>query len=68
MICSNEEIEKSHIISKLQLYSRQYTASTDIQKFQHYLRSHFTMEAEMTAETEQQYGAEMAASVVDCEE
>ena len=62
MICSNK-VEKSHIISKLQLYSRQYTASTDPQKFQHYLRSHFTMETE----TEQQYGAAVAASVVDYE-
>ena len=62
MICSNEENEKSHIISKLQLFHRQYTASTHTPKFQHYLRSHFKMETEM-----QQYGDVMAASVVDCE-
>ena len=63
MICSNEETDKSYIISKLQLFHRQYTASTYTPKFQHYLRSHFKMETE----TQQQFDDVMAAPVVDYE-
>ena len=63
IICSNEDEEKSCIVSKLQLYRKQYTAFADITKFQHYLKSHFTVETE----TRHQYGVAMAASVVDHE-
>ena len=65
IICSNEDEEKSHIVSKLQLSRKQYTTFTDTSKFQRYLRSHFTHAVE--TDSQQQYSAAMAASVVDCE-
>ena len=63
IICSNEDEEKSYIVSKLQLFRKQYTAFADTAKFQHYLKSHFTVDTE----TQQQHGVVMAASGVDHE-
>ena len=63
IICSNEDEEKSYIISKLQLFRKQCTAFADATKFQHYLKSHFTVETE----TQKQHGVVMAASIVDHE-
>jgi hypothetical protein len=44
VICSNKDEQTSSVISKLQLFRRQYTAFANTQKFQDYLKFHFTRE------------------------
>ena len=63
IICSNEDEEKSFLISKLHLYKRQFVPQTDIQEFKNYLTIHFTKQSYKTSRHE----AETLASVVDQE-
>ena len=64
IICSNKEEQTSSIISKLQLFRRQYSVFADTPKLQSYLKFHFTREIQ---NSHQQCGAGVAASV-DCEQ
>ena len=66
IICSNEDEDKSHIISQLSTNRKLYTVPHDIAKFQKYLKTHFTS----TTPTHQSHNVtqEMSASIVDCEE
>ena len=41
IICSNEEEDKSHMISKLQFYRRPFTTLHSVQTFSQYLITHF---------------------------
>ena len=42
IICSNEGQDKSHMVSKLQLYKRPVTSVYSPKEFSDYLKSHFT--------------------------
>ena len=42
IICSNEDEEKSHIISKLHSHKRPFALTLDSEQCQHYLKTHFT--------------------------
>ena len=42
IICSNEDEDKSHLISRLSTHRKQFTTLHDVSKFQEYLKSHFT--------------------------
>ena len=46
IICSNEEEEKSHIISKLHTHRRPFAQIYDTDQCQRYLKAHFTGEVE----------------------
>ena len=65
IICSNEDEEKSFLISKLHLYKRQFVPQTDIQEFKNYLTIHFTKQSNKSMTL--RHEAETLASVVDQE-
>ena len=46
IICSNEEEERSHIISKLHSHRRPFAQIYDTDQCQHYLKAHFTGQVE----------------------
>ena len=46
VICSNQDEEKSHIISKLHFYRRPYAVPSEITKYQRYMKQHFVAEGE----------------------
>ena len=60
IICSNEEEEKSHFISKLHLFRRPFVPKSDLQEYQKYLAIHFTNQADDMAT---QYTGYSASSV-----
>ena len=66
IICSNEDEDKSHIISRLNTHRKHFTALHDDRKFQEYLKTHFTG---ATAPTHQSLVVTrgVSASMVDCE-
>ena len=66
IICSNEDEDKSHIISRLNSHRKHFTALHDDGKFQEYLKTHFTG---ATAPTHQSLVVTwgVSASMVDCE-
>ena len=61
IICSNEEEEKSHFISKLHLYRRPFIPKSDIQEYKKYLAIHFTHQT-------REQGNFFPASVMDFEQ
>ena len=63
IICSNEEEEKSHIISKLHSCKRPFAQTLDSEQCQHYLKTHFT--GQVCSESSQMQPA--MASIVDHE-
>ena len=64
IVCSNEDQDKSHMVSKLQLYSRPYVGLVKpIREFQEYLKAQFIHWPESALKRE--LGREMVASVVD---
>lgn len=64
IVCSNEEEEKSHFISKLHLFRRPFIPKNDLQEYQKYLAIHFTNQADDMAV---QYSG-CSASSVDIEQ
>ena len=66
VICSNQDEEKSHIISKLHLYRRPYTVPSEITKYQQYLQQHFVSEGDHDHQTRADSHS-MVASGVDRE-
>ena len=67
IICSNEEEEKSHFISKLHLFRRHFVTRTDLQEYRRYLTEHFTSQIQIEESSTSQYGTNTSASVVDHE-
>ena len=63
IICSNEDEERSHVISELQFYRRPYSATQPDSAFAEYLMSHFKEWPE--AATEMGLGCAVVASAVD---
>ena len=68
IICSNEEEEKSHFISKLYQFRRQYVPSFDEQNYKDYLAEHFTNKNHDMDDLIFQADSCMAASSVDHEQ
>ena len=62
IICSNEDEDKSHIISKLQFYRRPFTTLHSVQTFSQYLITHFISWPQSGLK-----GQRILASVVDPE-
>ena len=62
IICSNEDEDKSHIISKLQFYRRPFTTLHSVQTFSQYLITHF-----ISWPQSELGGQRILASVVDPE-
>ena len=66
IVCSNEDQDKSHMVSKLQLYLRLYAGSLkSIHEFQEYLKLQFIKWPERAHKRE--LGRKVVASVVDLE-
>ena len=64
IVCSNEDQDKSHMVSKLQLYSKPYAGSLKpIHEFQEYLKTQFIRWPESAHKRE--LGRKVVASVVD---
>lgn len=63
VICSNNDEEKSPVISKLDLYNRAYS-TLDAEKFEIYLKSHFVKENQQLSQ-ELQCVKDVPASAVD---
>ncbi len=68
IICSNEEEEKSHFISKLYHFRRPYVPRFDLEEYRKYLALHFTNSAQEIDEPNFQADSCMAASSVDYEQ
>ena len=66
IICSNEEEEKSHIISKLHTHRRPFAQIYDTDQCQRYLKTHFTGEVESLSSSPSQMQL-VTASEVDYE-
>ena len=64
IICSSEDEEKSHVISKLQLYHRAFSALQPNSEFAEYLMSHFKRWPEEAV----RMGRTLVASTVDCDQ
>ena len=65
IICSNEDEEKSHFISKLHLFKRTHIPPSDIQLYRKYLITHFTNQTLNEEASATQYDASLSASIVD---
>ena len=63
IICSNQEEEKCHIISKLYPYRRSYGVSFDIDNCRKYLRNHFISEKNTLDEACKRSGLYFASDV-----
>ena len=64
IICSNEDEDKSHIISRLNAHRKHFTALHDVGKFREYLKTHFTGATKPTHQSIVTQG--VSASMVDC--
>lgn len=49
IICSNEDEEKSHVITKLHSYRRPFPVTMDSEQCKRYLKAHFTRQVESAA-------------------
>ena len=66
IVCSNEEEEKSYLISKLHVFRRPFVPANDLQDYKKYLAIHFTHRAQ---EHENEFSSQdIAASSVDPEQ
>ena len=66
IVCSNEDQDKSHMVSKLQLYCRPYAGSLkSIHEFQDYLKTQFINWPELAHK--RALGKKVVASIVDLE-
>jgi hypothetical protein len=63
IICSNEEEEKSHIISKLHSCRRPFAQKLDTDQCQGYLKAHFTGQVESLSSYSSQMQPVMASAV-----
>ena len=65
IICSDEDEDKSHIISRLSIYRQHFSALHNVAMYREYLKTHFTfvLPTHQSAKVKQQ----VAASLVDCE-
>ena len=68
IICSNEEEEKSHFISKLHLSRRPFIPRKDFEEYKKYLSIHYTNQAVDADDYTSQYFTGNAASSVDPEQ
>ena len=68
IICSNEEEEKSHIISKLHSCRRPFAQKLDTYQCQHYLKAHFTGQVESLSPSYSSQMQPAMASAVDREQ
>ena len=51
IICSSKDEEKSHMLSKLHVYRRDYTIPSDVTKYQQYLQLHFVTKEDFEYQT-----------------
>ena len=63
IVCSNEEEEKSHIISKLHSCRRPFAQKLDTDQCQRYLKAHFTGQVESLSASYSQLQPAMASAV-----
>ena len=64
IICSDEDEDKSHIISRLSTHRQHFSALHIVAKYREYLKTHFTfLPARQSVRAKQQ----VAATLVDCE-
>ena len=64
IVCSNQDEDKSHIVSKLQIYRKQFVIPKDA-SYRDYLKYHFTLSVDGTEYPTHQQGILMNASAVD---
>ena len=64
IVCSNQDEDKSHIISKLEMYRKQFVMPKD-ENFKHFLRQHFTISEDSVEYPIHQHGVLINASAVD---
>ena len=68
IICSNEEEEKSHIISKLHSCRRPFAQKLDEDQCKRYLKTHFTGQVESLSSSYSSQMQPAMASAVDHEQ
>ena len=61
IVCSNQDEDKCHIISKLEMYRKQFMMPKD-ENFRDFLKQHFTISEDSSIH---QHGVLINASVVD---
>ena len=61
IVCSDEDIDKSHMISKLQFYKRQLETLHFDPDYSEYLKSHFV-------QNQKEFGRAVLASTIDREQ
>jgi len=68
IICSNEDEDKSHIISRLSPHKKHFTGLRDVAKYQEYLKIRFTGTMPLQFQTLRFATQGIHASIVDLEE
>ncbi len=67
IVCSNEEENKSHILSRLHSYRRAVNPELEIDNCKCYLQKHFTSPVSMDSENQVISTPDLYASAVDSE-
>ena len=67
IICSNEDEDKSHIISQLSHYKKHFTGLHDVKKYQEYLKSNFIGTMPLQFQSVKFAAQGIQASIVDSE-
>jgi len=67
IICSNEDEDKSHIISRLSPHKKHFTGLHDVAKYREYLKIHFTGNMPLQSQTLRSATQGIHASTVDLE-
>ena len=68
IICSNEDEDKSHIISRLSPHKKHFTGLHDVAKYREYLKIRFTGTMPLQSQTLRSATQGIHASIVDLEE
>ena len=68
IICSNEDEDRSHIISRLSPHKKHFTGLHDVAKYRKYLKIHFTGTMPLQSQTLRFATQEIRTSIVDLEE
>ena len=64
IVCSNHDEDKSHIVSKLEIYRKQFVIPND-DGYRDYLKHHFTVSMDGVEHPTHQQGVLINASAVD---